>query len=374
MEKKKRKKIRLMQEGDFKKFANIGYVLDCFRSAFHHGMGMHDSHFHNTIPVDTAFKYLYRRFGPSPFQGDSYKDLFFYGFVVGRSAFMLHGSYETFMHLSILISKKEIKAFNARWKEMGIAYCEWLANAMMDVGIPPWNDQLLGGKKQPYSTKTKERWSEMHKAFMVAEIGLDEYNRLDALPEDEAEVKAACKDFNDRLYERFKDKIENPHPHLGNIDRVSPPWDEIPMPSHHTIDQIEDYLKAQFPNTWIDLQDFIWQMKRATNVRDVSFNLAGEDYPDGDYEPANKERLALYDDLHFGIVGLNNQVRDLRKALYDEPRDEHTIKFRLDAIEARMSSIQGPDHTKREKANKFTGYVSYYELPEKPEIAGNQKQ
>jgi hypothetical protein len=361
--KRKRKRIRLATEADYKKFAQVGYLLDLFRSAFHHGIGHYNSHFCNTIPCTTAFRYLYRRFGPSPFDGDTYKDLFCYGFVVGRTLFTLHGGYEAFMHLQVNVSKKEMKAYHAAWKEKGIAYGDWLANAMMDAGLPPWAEYLRG-KNPPYSKATSERWGSMHRDLMVAEIGLPEYERLDALPDGDKEVKKVCTDFNNRLCAKFKDQLDKPSGFIDNSDAPPLPWDEIPRPSHSTIGEIEGYIQAHFPSTWIDLQDFIWQMKRATNIRDVSFNLAGEGYADVDHDTPNRERLALYDDIHFGIVGINHQVRDLEKALKEGKYEN--AQFHVEAMKARLSAVHRPDGGRKETANKFTGHVPYFERTEEP--------
>lgn len=352
----RRKKIRLATANDYKGKDDAGLLTEMVRKSFFHGIGSHDSRFKNTIYAEKVFAYLYRRFGP-PKPGDTYNDLFHYEFVVGRTLFMIWGSTGDFVNIQAFIPKKRLKAWRDRNTPQAVASCEWLVNTLMDAGLPPWSIDLHGHQMEPGTAK---RWSVMFRNFMVEDIGEDATTRLYAAKNTDEAATEEIKAFKSRLYAKYEAQINDVVEKAGgNSAKPRNPFFEIPNRPNKTINEIEEWLATEMPETWEDLQSFIWQMRRPTYVRDVYFNIAGREVAD-DSPEFDAKRLALMDDVVFGFCGIQMLLKDLRESV--DKGDMDGAKWYVGLMEALMSSLSKPDASKREVCNKFASPdVDYWE-------------
>lgn len=327
-------------------FANhhwSGQYTDGMRGIFHYKVGKYNDSYGNTIPIETIFMYLFRRFGPPVLPYDDYKSLFEYGFQYGQTMFTLHGSYHEFTYLNVGINNAEYEAFFERRKAIAIPRAEALISLLLSKRLLPWSLGLHGAIE---GSPQKEAIDKLYSELIKEELG-DRYEWAVALPEGDENTKV-WEDAQKALYHRLSPLIEEVD---ADFSEKNPPvWMSDPHLSHDGIKKTMAWFSREFPITYGDLIGFAKEMRKATYTRDVSFNIAGyESKPDESSVDWEHKFRTLDSALTktFGISHLSNMIY---KGMDVEKNIELLHKATKDAYnESRIGK----------KVNRFSGNVDY---------------
>lgn len=331
-------------------FANHGWnaYTNEVRAIFHYKIGKYDEYYGNSIPIETIFMYLFRRFGPPVLPYDDYKSLFSYGFQYGQTMFTLHGSYHEFTYLNVGVNNAEIEAFNARRKAISGPRNEALITLLLSKNLLPWTHSVYGAIK---GSPQKEAVDELYSKLIKEELG-EKYEWAVALPEGEENTKV-WDEAEKSLYNRLSPLIDQV---VDEFSKENPPvWMADPHVHRDGIKKVMSWISREFPITYSDLIGFAKEMRKATYTRDVSFNIAGyESVPDTanvDWE----QKYMVLDSAMTKTYGISH-LANMLKAGMDVDANIEKLKQVVDT--ARDATRIG------HKKNVFTGTTDYFDYNE----------
>jgi hypothetical protein len=320
-----------------------GNYTNELRGIFHYKVGKYRENYGNSIPIETIFMYLFRRFGTPVLPYDDYKSLFQYGFQYGQTMFTLHGSYHEFTYLNVGINKAEYEAFFERRKAVMVPRAEALISLLLSKRLLPWSLSLNGYiEESPQYGAIQELYSELEKE----ELG-DKYEWVLALPEGEEDTEA-WEGVEKALQARMLPLIEKVE---EEFNKKNPPvWMTDPHLYSWGIKKTMAWFKKEFPITYDDIIGFAKEMRKATYTRDVSFNIAGYESKPDESSVDWEQKFRVLDSAltkTYGILQLSNM---LHKGM-DVPRNIDLLhKATTDAYnESRIGN----------KINRFSGHVDY---------------
>lgn len=350
----------------FKNHAFPGVTTNEWRAMFHYKMGWYDSHHHNTIPIETMFMYLFRRFGPPVLPYDDYKSLFDYGFKVGNTVFTLHGSYHEHVYLNVGISKAEIKAYDKTKFEKWKPWIDGILQLLADNKVLPYLDRLYKVPLGRHSKAFNKVWAES----LRKELGEEHWECIKTTTEEEDEKDPVKQAAMEAVYESHSKRAEELQ---AQYRKDHPAPVTYPPNAHHDgIKKVMSWLSENFPGTFKDMLAFVREMKTATYTRDVYFNLAGYENVPSKETPDWEHKYMILDAAITDTYGISHCANMMKARLEGQdnmpPMEElvgHIIK-----------AVDGVQDTRRvgSKRNPFpamTDYTDYTTIgKKKTRIAG----
>lgn len=335
-----------------------GDAKECFRytneirAIFHYKLRKYDKHYGNTIPIETMFMYLFRRFGPPVLPYDNYKSLFTYGFQVGETKFTLHGSYHEHVYLNVWGAKSEQEAFWQRREPLITKWKSDLASYIIKNGVLPSPTFIEIGQEHVDEAAT-EAWLILFKKSLMDVIGEGEYTRLDAMPGESYKEDPVYKDGVKKLFE-----IHNPLTEalMEEYETANPfPCEEAPRVFHDGIKKTMSFFAREFPITFRDTLAFANEMRKATYTRDVSFNIAGYESILDKSKIDWESKYRVLESAITGSFGISHLANMLSKGM-DVEKNIASLKALADTAfdETRIGSCRNP-------FSGHTGYMDYFE-------------